>query len=112
MENQKEIIGQLSEEEVQILVNMHPKSSSALFENENGDMVCVYLKKVEREIFTAANKIYASKDEITTCEYLLKNIWIGGYSVESILKDFDALKNCAATIMPVLFVKAGELKKN
>ena len=112
MENQKEIIGQLSEEDVAKLVNMHPKSSSAIFENGEGEMVCVYLKKVEREIFTAANKIYASKDEVTTAEYLLKNIWIGGYSVDAILKDFDALKNCAATIMPVLFVKAGELKKN
>ena len=112
MENQKEIIGQLSEDDVKILVNMNPKSSSALFENENGELVCIYLKKVEREIFTAANKIYSAKDEITTCEYLLKNIWIGGYPVDAILKDFDALKNCAATIMPVLFVKAGELKKN
>ena len=112
MENKKEIIGQLSEDDVKKLVNMHPKSSSAIFENEEGEMFCVYLKKVDREIFTAANKIYNSKDEVTTAEYLLMNIWIGGYPVEAILKDFDALKNCAATIMPVLFVKAGELKKN
>jgi hypothetical protein len=112
MENQIEIIGQLSEEDVKTLVAMNPKSSSAIFENGEGQMVCIYLKKVEREIFTAANKIYAAKDEVTTAEYLLKNIHIGGYAVDAILKDFDALKNCAATIMPVLFVKAGELKKN
>lgn len=111
-EDYTKIKGQLSEEDVQKLVAQYPKSSSAIFENGNGELVCVYLKKVEREVFTAANKIYSVKDEVTTAEYLLKNIFIGGYPVDEILKDFDCLKNCAGTIMPVLFVKAGELKKN
>ncbi|CAB4126718.1 hypothetical protein UFOVP87_9 [uncultured Caudovirales phage] len=113
MENQNEVIkGQLSEEEVTALVTKYPKSYAAVFENEQGENVCVYLKKIEREVFVQGNKFMSSKDELTTCEYLLKNIWIAGYPVEDILKDFDALKNCAATIIPVLFVKAGELKKN
>lgn len=113
MENQIEVIkGQLSEEEVKALVEKYPKSYAAIFETESGESACIYLKKVEREIFVQGNKFMSAKDELTTCEYLLKNIWIGGYPVDEILKDFEALKNCAATIIPVLFVKAGELKKN
>lgn len=113
MENQNEVIkGQLTEEEVTELVAKYPNSYAAIFELETGEKACIYLKKIEREIFVQGNKFMSTKDELTTCEYLLKNIWIGGYAIESIIKDFDALKNCAATIIPVLFVKAGELKKN
>ena len=107
-----EIKGELTEEQLQMLVAQYPKSSAAIFENGKEEKVCVYLKKVEREIFVAGNKIYSSKDEITTCEYLLKNLWIAGVPQEEIIKDFEALKNCAATIIPMLYVKAGELKKN
>ena len=47
MENQKEIIGQLSEDDVKTLVNMNPKSSSALFEKREW-RIGLYLFKKSR----------------------------------------------------------------
>lgn len=113
MENQKEVIkGELGEQELKDLVQKYPKSDAAIFENEDGEKVCIYMKKLEREIYVQGNKIYNQKDELTTTEYLLQNLWIAGYPKEKVIKEFDALKNCAATIIPILWVKAGELKKN
>lgn len=113
MDNQKEVIkGELSEQELKDLVAKYPKCTTAIFRNGDGELVAVYLKKVEREIFVQGNKFLNQKDEITTAEFLLKNLRIAGVSSEEIIKDFDSLKNCAATIIPVLYVVAGELKKN
>lgn len=106
------IKGELNKEELDALVLKYPKSSAAIFENENGEKCVVYLKKVDRENFVLGNKLLNTKDEVTVCEFLLKNLWIAGVSADEILKDFEALKNCTATIMPLLYVKAGELKKN
>lgn len=113
MEIEKPVIkGELSEEEVAKLKAQYPGLRTAYFENdETGEAACVYLKKIGRNEYVAGNKFY-SKDELTCAEYLLKNLWVGGFDKEEVIKDIDWLKNCAATILPVLFVKSGYLKKN
>lgn len=106
------IKGELSEQELKDLLIKYPESTSAVFETSKGEIVVVYLKRLEREVFVAGNKFMNTKDELTTGEYLLKNLWIAGYSKEEIIKDWETLANCSVTIIPLLYVKAGVLKKN
>lgn len=104
--------GVLSETELQTLTAQYPKSGSASFEDENGVMVTIYLKKMERSVYVGADNLLSKKDSLTAGEFLIKNLWIGGYAKEKIIADLETLKNATQTMLPLLFAKSGELKKN
>ena len=104
--------GTLEENELTELAVKFPKFTTATFEDEDGVLVTVYLKKMERGIYVGADNLLSKKDSLTAGEFLLKNLWIGGYDKTKIIDSLESLKNCTQTILPLLFAKSGELKKN
>lgn len=108
----KKKLGELPADQVEALKAQYPGLRTAEFEHDDdGRVAVVYLRKLTRQEYVNGNK-YSEKDVLTCAEFLLKNIQVGGYDKEEIIKDIDWLKNCAVTILPVLFVNPGTLKKN
>lgn len=105
-------LGEVTPEQLEALKAKYPGLRTAEFEHdEDGRIAVVYLRKLTREEFVHGNK-FSEKDFLTCAEYLLKAVQVDGFPKEEIIKDVDWLKNCAATITRILFVKSGSLKKN
>ena len=79
--------------------------------NKAGEQVTVYLKELDRVTYKS-NSALIQKDEMLGVEGLLRSLWVGGDEVTKIINDFKALRSAAVTIVPLLEVEAGELKKN
>jgi hypothetical protein len=79
--------------------------------NKNGEPITVYLKELDRVTYKS-NSALIQKDEMLGVSGLLSSLWVGGDDVTKIINDFKALRSAGATLVPLLEVEAGELKKN
>ena len=79
--------------------------------NKAGEQLTVFLKELDR-ITYKSNSALIQKDEMLGVEGLLRSLWVGGDEVGKIINDFKALRSAAVTLVPILEVEAGELKKN
>lgn len=73
--------------------------------------ITVYLRKMDRLVYKTVSALI-QKDELTGVESLLRQLYIGGDNLESIINDFDLLRSAESTIVELLQAKQGELKKN
>ncbi len=79
--------------------------------DEETEHATVYLKKVDRLIYSSVSKLIA-KDEMLGIESLLKSLWIGGDKVTLITENFDALRSAEKSLTQLLSTKESFLKKN
>jgi hypothetical protein len=79
--------------------------------NKAGEHITVYLKELDRNTYKS-NSALIQKDEMLGVEGLLRSLYVGGDDVMKIINDFKALRSAAVTLVPLLEVEAGELKKN
>ena len=93
------------------LKKKHDEVYTLTVKNKSGEPITVYLKGLDR-ITYKSNSALIQKDEMLGVESLLKSLWIGGDNVTKITNDFKALRSAGSTILPLLEVEAGELKKN
>jgi hypothetical protein len=75
-----------------------------------GNKLTVHLREMDRVAYKTVSALIA-KDEMMGVESFLRTLCVGG-DVEAIIADFVALRSAGATILPMLTVEAGELKKN
>ena len=71
----------------------------------------IVLREIDRATFKAVSSLI-QKDELMGVESLLKSLYVCGDSPQDIANDFVALRSASISILPLLQVEAGELKKN
>ena len=71
----------------------------------------VYLKKMDRIVYSAAIKLL-ERDELDATEFLLNSLHVGGEDVKLIIEDFEALRATAKLMVEVIKSKEGSIKKN
>jgi len=71
----------------------------------------VYLKKMDRIVYSAAIKLL-EKDELDATEFLLNSLHVGGENVKLITEDFEALRAASKLMVEVIKSKEGSIKKN
>ena len=103
MEEQKKVVEELK--------GKYDEVYTLTVNDKAGEPITVYLKGLDRVTYKS-NSALIQKDEMLGVEGLLKSLWIGGDDVTKITNDFKALRSAGATILPLLEVEAGELKKN
>lgn len=64
-----------------------------------------------RSLFTMVGKAMQD-DELNGAEILLNGLWVSGDPVSKITGSLYALRSSARTLLPMLRVEEGELKKN
>ena len=79
--------------------------------NKEGEPITIHLREMDRTVFKAVSALIA-KDELTGVESLINSLYVGGDAKEKITSDFKALRSASVTLLPMLQIEAGELKKN
>lgn len=103
MEEQENVVEELKKK--------HEEVYTLTVNDKHGESITVYLKGLDRVTYKSSSALI-QKDELLGVESLLKSLWIGGDDVKKITDDFKALRNAGSTILPLLEVETGELKKN
>ena len=77
--------------------------------NDTDEKTTFYLREMDREVYKSVSKLI-DKDELTGTESMIKSLWVGGDSVESL--SFYTLRSASNTLGDMIAVKSGVLKKN
>ena len=83
-----------------------------LSDEDDCEEATIFLKKVDRTILSALNKLINGADSLVAVEFYLKNTYLGGDDIKLVLGNFDALRACESTIVEMIHVKKATLKKN
>lgn len=83
-----------------------------LDEDDNSKVATIYLKKPDKTTRSMITKFATSNAFDKAVEAALKNLYIGGDSLDLILKNDDALVACEEVIAEMLTVQKATLKKN
>lgn len=79
--------------------------------DDSGKTVTIFLRKMDRLVYKTVSALI-QKESLMGVESLLRQLYIGGDNLESIINDFDLLRSAESTIVELLQAKQGELKKN
>jgi len=79
--------------------------------DEDGNKTAtIYLRKLDRKTYQAASKVI-QRDELDGAEVLIKNLWVDGDDVKTIIDNFDALRAASIQLVKLLTPFEGSLKK-
>ena len=76
------------------------------------DTRTIFLKKYDRQILSAVQKIVATSDTLKAVEVFVKNTYVGGDDLNEIMNDLDMLRSLESVIVDLITVKKASLKKN
>jgi hypothetical protein len=80
--------------------------------SEQKEFAEMVIKDLEdRTLFTMVQKAMQN-DELQAVEIMLNGLWVSGDSVKKITDSLYALRSATRTLLPLLSVADGELKKN
>ena len=80
--------------------------------SEQKEFAEMIIKDLEdRTLFTMVQKAMQN-DELQAIEIMLNGLWVSGDPVSKITSSLDALRSASRTLLPLLSVADGELKKN
>jgi len=81
--------------------------------SDKNEFATMVLKPLDdRMLYIMVSKAMTSQDELTAVEILLNGLWVSGDPVSKITSSLYALRSASMTLLPILSVEAGELKKN
>ena len=107
--------GELSETELNLLKQTHPKLRIIRFEYgdvvEEGEWGVVYVKPFTIPLYEVALQM-DKEGKIKLATWILTNLRIAGMEAKEILEDIDWLKNFATTAQALIWQKYGSVKKN
>jgi|TARA_R110000868_G_scaffold411260_1_gene702562 hypothetical protein len=106
MENEK-LINELKAKHGKIYTVTVP-----LDEDDSEKVAVIYLKKPDKATRSMVTKFATNSAFDKAVEAALKNLYVGGDSLELILKNDDALVACEEVIAEMLTVQKATLKKN
>lgn len=72
----------------------------------------IFLKKFDRQVLSAVQKLASGNDPIRAVEAFIKNTYVGGDVITEILGDFDMLRSLEGVIIEMITAKKATLKKN
>ena len=81
-------------------------------DDESEKKATIYLKKPDKSVRGMVTKLAGSGKYDQAVETALKNLYIGGDSLDLILKNDDAMASCEDAIAEILTVQKAVLKKN
>lgn len=80
--------------------------------SEQKEFAEMVIKELEdRTLFTMVQKAMQN-DELQAVEIMLNGLWVSGDPVKKITDSLYALRSATKTLLPLLSVADGELKKN
>lgn len=81
-------------------------------DDEGTETATIFLKKYDRTVLAATQKIATSGDSLRATETFLKATYIGGDELAPILANIDALRSCEGAVIEMISVKKAKLSKN
>lgn len=80
--------------------------------DDETEQATIFLKKFDRSILTAVQKLAGGADSLKATEVFLKNCFIGGDDLALVLENFDALRAIESVMIELVTAKKAVLKKN
>lgn len=81
-------------------------------DDETDETATIYLKKYDRNLYAAVNKLASAPDPLIAVETFLRGTYIGGDDLETIVNNLDALMACETPIVKIMTKYKATLKKN
>lgn len=102
------------EEEKESLKKVHGKvfTIMAPMDDEGEKFNTLFLKKPNRSLHNIVGKLAQGNDPTKAIEAALKNMYVGGDSLDEVLADDDALMGCENSIVELMAKRQSVLKKN
>lgn len=72
----------------------------------------IYLKKFDRTILSAVQKMAQGNDELKAVEVFIKNTYVGGDDINEILNDLYMLRSLQSVVVEMVSVKKAKISKN
>ena len=72
----------------------------------------IYLKKMDRLILSAIQKILSTNDVLKAIEVYLKSTYVGGDEIELVTGNFESIRACTDSVFEMMTAKKSSLKKN
>ncbi len=81
-------------------------------DDNDEDTRTIYLKKYDRAILSAVQKLAGGPDPLKSIEAFIKNTYIGGDDLNEILSDLDMLRSLEEIVVDLITAKKAKLIKN
>ena len=72
----------------------------------------IFLKKFDRNILSAVQKLASGADALKAVEVFIKNTFIGGDDLQEILGNFDMMRSLEGVVVDLIAVKKATISKN
>jgi len=72
----------------------------------------VFLKKFDRQVLSAVQKLATGPDPVKAVEAFVKNTYVGGDDISEIINNFDMLRSIEPVIIEMITAKRATLIKN
>ncbi len=72
----------------------------------------IFLKKFDRVILSAVQKMAQGNDSLKAVEVFIKNTYIGGDDIKEIMDDLYMLRSLESVVVDMISVKKAKISKN
>lgn len=83
-----------------------------LTDEDDAEIATIFLKKPDRQVYSAAAKMANGSDPFRAIEVVIKNCYVGGDSVDLVLKNDEAIISCENAVLEIFKKREAVLKKN